>query len=102
MWQQANGSPKVCSLLDGRCPRSQLLGMGLEKAYHHVLRTPSLLGCRGPKRLSRHPRGEAPSCLCSGLILLFCLEASERPEDHHSLWLVEFSSRFSSLAFFFL
>ena len=59
-------------------------------------------GVQWARCLSRHPRGEAPSCLCRGLILLSCLEASERPKDHHSLWLVDFSSRFSSLAFFLL
>ena len=47
MWQQANGSPEVCSLSDGRCPRSHLLGMSLEKRYHHLLCMPSLLGCSG-------------------------------------------------------
>ena len=57
-------------------------------------------GVQWARRLSRHPCGEAPSCLYCGLILLSCLEASERPKDLHSLWLVEFSSHFLSLAFF--
>ena len=46
-------------------------------------------GVQWARCLSLHPRGEAPLCLCSGLTSLSCFEASERPKDHHSLWLVE-------------
>nr|CAI9709311.1 unnamed protein product [Rangifer tarandus platyrhynchus] len=60
-WQQANGSPEICSLSDGRCPRSHLLD-GQPPPSPRTGLPPSLPPARPPEIVRGARKSSGPVC----------------------------------------